>query len=363
MIFIRNLLRNKSRCLLTLLGVAAGMAFYLSITAITNNLTRELTDVLSSYSSEITILSKRATSSFSSRIKRKDYAELQKIFGDAISPLVIGSLREDWNPYAMVLGASNWKTSQFGLIDGRFPLQGKQEVVIGTLLANQLGIGVADKLTLAGTEYSIAGINSIGSRVIDGAVFMNLEEAQQLFARDHQINIALVHVKKIENIEQVVQQINTQFPRLKAIRSANFVRNSRLFIVATSCSQAVAVISFIGTCLIVTNTMLMSVGERTKEIGILMAIGWRPYLVLRMLFAETLTICLLGVFLGNLLAIALLHILNNSKAIGFGWIPTTLPFSSIASSLGIALLLGCSAIIWPAVVIYRLTPLEALRHE
>ena len=363
MIFVRNILRNKSRCLLTLLGVAAGLSFYLSITAITHNLNRELSEVLSGYSTDITVLSKRAASSFSSRIRANDYAELQAYLGDSVSPLVIGSLREEWNPYAMVLGTSHWTTSRFGLLEGRFPTDGKQEVVIGTLLANQIGVTVGQALTLSNSQYRITGIHGSGSRLIDGSVLMNLNEAQQLFGREQQINIALVRVQKSGDIQQIIQQINARFPKLKASQSSDFLRNSRLFIVATSCSQAVAVISFIGTCLIVTNTMLMAVGERTKEIGILMAIGWRPHLVLRMLFAESLTICLSGALLGNCLAIGILRILNYSKVIGFGWIPTTLPVESVALSLGMALLLACTAILWPAAIIYNLTPLEALRHE
>lgn len=363
MIFVRNLLRNKSRFLLTLLGVAIGLAFYLSITAITRNLSSELNDVLSGYSTDITVQNKRASSSFSSRISAEDYAGLKSFFGDGVSPLLLGSLREEWNSYVMVLGTNVWMTSRFGLLEGSFPESGKREVVIGTLLANKIGTGIGKELTLGNQKYRVSGIHSIGSRLIDGSVLMDLNEAQHLFDRKTQINIALIRVQSDGDIKKIIQQINSNFPKLKAMKSNDFVRNSRLFIVATACSQSIAIISFIGTCLIVTNTLLMSVGERTKEIGILMAIGWHPYLVLRMLFAESLSICLCGVLAGNVLAIVSLRILNNSKIMGFGWIPTSLPVTSVVYSLGIALLLACASMIWPAVVIYRLTPLEALRHE
>lgn len=348
---------------MTLLGIAAGMAFYLSITAITRNLARETDDLLAGYNTDITVQDKRAGNPFSSRIRAHDYAELEKQFGDSVSPLVFGSLREEWNQYATVIGADRKMFARIGLFEGTLPQPGSKEVVIGSLLAGKIGLGVGQDLTLASDRYRITGIYSIGTRFIDGSVLMNIADAQQLLGSGTRINIALIRVKSSGDTLQTIQQINARFPKLRANQSSDFMKNSRLFTVITSCSQAVAVISFIGVCLIVTNTLLMAVGERTKEIGILMAIGWRPSMVLRMLFAESLALCFSGVLMGNGFALLILRIINNTRIIGFGWIPTTLPVETVVSSFGIALMLAAAAILWPSYIIYRLTPLEALRHE
>jgi putative ABC transport system permease protein len=115
--------------------------------------------------------------------------------------------------------------------------------------------------------------------------------------------------------------------------------------------------------LVVTNTLLMAVAERTREIGILMAVGWTPWLVLRMLLAESVLLCLAGTALGNLLGLALLHAVNRMESVGFGWIPVSLSPALVASSFALTLLIALLALAWPAAVLARMQPLSALRHE
>ena len=118
-----------------------------------------------------------------------------------------------------------------------------------------------------------------------------------------------------------------------------------------------------GTVLVVTNTLLMAVAERTREIGILMAVGWTPWLVLRMLLAESVLLCLAGAALGNVAGLALLHTVNGMETVGFGWIPVSLSPSLVATSFALTLVIALLALAWPAVVLWRMQPLAALRHE
>ena len=107
----------------------------------------------------------------------------------------------------------------------------------------------------------------------------------------------------------------------------------------------------------------MAIAERTREIGILMTVGWTPWLVLRMLFAESLTLCAVGAAVGNAFALVLLRIVNGMESVGFGWIPLRYPLSLAVVSFGMALGVALVSLAWPAVVLYRLQPLTALRHE
>lgn len=94
-----------------------------------------------------------------------------------------------------------------------------------------------------------------------------------------------------------------------------------------------------------------------------MAVGWRPRLILGMLAAESLTICLCGALAGNGIALLVLRLLNNSKAIGLGWIPVTISVEIFMTSLGVAAFLGSIAMVWPAVILMRISPVEAIRYE
>jgi putative ABC transport system permease protein len=125
----------------------------------------------------------------------------------------------------------------------------------------------------------------------------------------------------------------------------------------------ISVIAFVGTCLVVSNTLLMAISERTREIGILMTVGWTPVLVLRMLLAESIVLCAAGAALGNVFALGLLRMLNGLESVGFGWIPIRFPMALAATSLGMALIVAALALAWPAFVVFRMQPLAALRHD
>lgn len=109
------------------------------------------------------------------------------------------------------------------------------------------------------------------------------------------------------------------------------------------------------------NTMVMSVFERIREIGILRAIGWGRFMILRLILAEGLILCLLGGLLGVGLGVAGLQVLRFLK--GFEWIQGTYSVGLFGESLVVALGMGLLGSIYPAIRAVRITPIEALRYE
>jgi ABC-type antimicrobial peptide transport system permease subunit len=348
---------------MTLLGAAVGIAIYVAISAITNNLQNETKQVIDDYNSDITIQGKGAPSPLHSRIRAEDMAALKAMLGDYVDPMVVGALRESWSSYAMLLGIPPSMAPRFGLLDGKHPTAGGKDVMIGMILAQQLHIKPGDSIPLGDGSAKVTGIYNMGNRLVDGAVVADLTEAQRLLNKEGQTNIALVRIQNKGEIKKMIHEINQRFPRLVALSTADFVGNIRLFRTIDTFTRSVAIISFIGSCLVVTNTLLMAVSERTREVGILMAVGWRPWLVIRMLLAESLTLCLGGALAGNGMALLILKLLNNSRSVGFGWIPVTISPATFAASLLITIILALIATIWPALIIYRLSPVEALRYE
>lgn len=364
MFFIRNILRRKLRSIMTLLGAAVGIAIFTAISAITANLEQETRQVIDDYNSDITVQGKAAPSPLHSRMKAEDIAALQAFLGDGqVDPLVVGALRENWSSYAMILGIPPSLVPRFGLVEGRpIPASG-HDVIVGTILAQKLGVRHGDPIPLGEDSATVTGIFSMGNRLVDGAVVTNLAEAQRLLDKKGQINIALVRIRNKQEAGKIVREINRRFPRLNAQSTSDFVGNIRLFRTISTFSRSVAIITFLGSCLLVSNTLLMAVSERTREVGILMAVGWRPRHVIGMLTAESLALCLGGAITGNIMALLILRTLNNSQAIGFGWIPVTISTATALASLGVSMALALLAMIWPAIILYRLSPVEALRYE
>ncbi len=111
----------------------------------------------------------------------------------------------------------------------------------------------------------------------------------------------------------------------------------------------------------VMNTMLMSVFEQTREIGILQAIGWSKAMIVRQVIVEGLVVCLMAGPLG--IGIGVLGLLLISSIGELGWVAGHYTPSVFVLALAVAVGMGMVGAIYPAVRAVRITPIEALRYE
>ena len=351
---------------MTALGIAAGVALFVAITAITMDLRQQMEGAASTYNLEVVIYEKRSTSPFSSRISQAQMRTLEARFGSTLSPIVLGTLNEKWNAYALVIGAAPEFRKRIPLVSGEPHEDGRASVMVGEIVATKLGIKPGQSVRIDGRDLQVTGIFRTGSRLFDGGLLTDIGAAQRMLTREGaepHYTLALLQGTRPEQFKTLVTEVQNDFAGLKAISGTEFAGSLRLIRVVDAFVKTISVVALIGTCLVVSNTLMMAIAERTREIGILMAIGWTPWLVLRMLFAESLVLCIAGAAIGNLFALALLRVVNNLDSVGFGWIPVHFPLSLSAASLVMALLVALISLLWPALVLYRMQPLEALRHE
>ena len=366
MISIRNVLRAPARSLLTALGVAAGVALFVGITAIIVDVRKQIGGAISSYNVEVAVYERRANSPFSSRLSPAQMEELQSRYGAALSPLVIGTHNEKWNAYAFITGVGPELLERVPLTAGARYDPGSGDAMLGEIASERLRIHPGERLLIDGREVRISGIFRTGSRLFDGGVMTDIARAQDILTpagAERQYTLALLRADDPAAGAALISEINREYPLLRAIRGTEFAGALRLLRVMDAFVRTIAVIALVGTCLVVSNTFLMAIAERTREIGILMAVGWSPWLVLRMLVAESLVLCVAGAALGNGMALVLLRIVNGLESVGYGWIPVRFPLSVAGASLAMALAVAFLALVWPTVVLYRMQPLTALRHE
>lgn len=365
MIFLRNLLRAPARSLMTVLGLGVGLGLFLGIAAIATDLNQQIAGTAAAYSLEVVVHERRTTSPISSRISPAQMARLQERLGPGVMPLVIGTLKERWNPYALIIGAPDAFVRRTPMTAGVHPASAR-EVALGEIAAQRMGLGPGATLTLDAHELTVSGIFRTGSRMLDGGVMTGIEQAQVALKRPEDepfFSMALVQTGGQIAVDDVIRRVDAEFPQLRALRGTEFSGSLRLMRVVEAFVTTISVIALIGTGLILANTLVMALSERTREIGILMAIGWTPWLILRMLMAESLVLCLAGSAVGIGFALLLLRVLNRIEAIGFGWIPIGFePLLALQATL-MALAIGVLALLWPAVVVFRMQPLAALRHE
>ena len=196
------------------------------------------------------------------------------------------------------------------LVDGRLPTEeDSDQIFIGKGLAEEMGVGVGDRITLAGQSrnqqlrnrtFTIIGIYDLGMPDLEKqTVYMSLAEAQELYGITNSSTEIAIYLQRIGQESAVISALNqyfpeyevegyeTNFPELKnAVGSKNGIM--------TIFSFVLLLIAGIG----VMNLLLMAVYERTREIGVLAALGLKPGQISRLFLIEGVMIGLIGLVSG-----------------------------------------------------------------
>lgn len=366
-IAVRNLFRNKIRSFLTLLGIAIGVSLFSSALTITSNFEQETHDLIKSYQLDIMVQSKDAATPIVSKIPLTYYSQINKIKGvKNTSAMVLGSIKSEWSPYFLIIGISSidMLSQKIFMKEGRFFSPEKKEIIWGDEALKKVKVKINDKVSFSEDDiYSIVGIYATGHHLIDGGIILNIEDAQKILKKDDYVNMIFISVDKNISPKEVIKQINQQFPALFANISGDFFKQVRLFQTIESFAWVISAIALITCCIVVMNTFFMVISERIKEIGILTAVGWSKWMVMRIILWEALLLSAIGSLAGNLLGCAYLWLFNMSDTVGFGWLPPGIPWKIILLSVQLSMVAGILGSIYPAFVAARLLPAEALRHE
>ena len=192
---------------------------------------------------------------------------------------------------------------------------------------------------------------------------MSLREAQNLPGKKRRVSFYVIKVESLDRVEEVKQWIQERFPELAVTGSAEFAESTPdmqlMRILTGAIFFLAALVGVVGPM----NTMVMSVFERTREIGILRALGWRRGWVLGLILRESLLLSLMSGLMGLALGWVLVRVL--------GMLPIMVDVAALARftpgllarTLGIALALGALGGLYPAWRAARLRPMEALRYE
>jgi putative ABC transport system permease protein len=223
---------------------------------------------------------------------------------------------------------------------------------------------VGDPLEVSGESSRVVGFFESDSLFENGAMIVPLSTLQKMMGREGQATGLVVAAKSStrEDIEALRKRIERAIPGVAATPASDYVTADTQMRLARAMSWTTAVVAMILGAVGMLNTMLMSVFERTREIGLLRAVGWRRRRVLVLVLGEALAIAMAGTVLGSILAALGLRALTMSPT-ARGFIDPSIP----PGVLGIALIMGVGLSLlgglYPAARAAALEPTEALRHE
>jgi putative ABC transport system permease protein len=239
--------------------------------------------------------------------------------------------------------------------EGTGILTGKDQVVLGAQAAQYYNVKLGDKLRIMNRDLTVAGIADVSeSFMVNDMVLMPLSTAQDMFNRESVTTVMLAPASMSE-MDGLISAVKAKFPELELITQQDLLdsidemmANTRTFL--NGINAVMLMVAGIVTLMV----MVMSVSERTKEIGMLRAIGASRLKVLLMVIDESLIIRLLGSALGIVLSFVMMQLWYNAIIASLTTIIQAVLFMSV---------IGVLAGLYPAYKAAKIQPVEALRYE
>ena len=250
---------------------------------------------------------------------------------------------------------------RFKIVEGN-PLSGNHQIILGHTIADTLKLGVGDNLDLSSLRYKITGIFESGISWEELGGVISLRDAQSFAGRPRKSSMYAVKLNDPSQAEGVVTKINNQFPDVHAALAGDFVEQLPDMESSEAITNAISFLAILIGGVGVLNTMLMAVFERTREIGVLRALGWRRRAILSLILKEALLIGLLGGIAGIGTALLMIFLLQQVPMVG-SYLTPIWDWEVFVRAILIALMLGLLGGLYPAYRATRLQPVEALRYE
>ena len=381
----RNLKRRRLRTVFTISGILVGIALMVVLLAMLNGMDTRLNEQvrgltgadLTVYNSTTQSGGGQGSQSFMiqpyDNINEANAEIVKNISGvDAVSSTLTfnGFAKSSNNNTQLRINGIepdlyNYVAGGINVVNGSSLKQGDDEsIVIGKSVSTALGIEVGDKISIGrnekdNREFTVVGIYETGMGIMDAAGYISLDAAQNLTGKEGQISNIQVKTKDPNEVDAITDLIPQKVQGVKVITQKSIIQKMtdmlntiQIFV------SSLGLIALLAGSFGVINTMLMSVYERTREIGILKAIGSRNIVIMKMFLIEAVLIGVISSTLGCVLGTIIIYTLPLTNDIMAPIISPSIIV--IAMVLGIAV--STIAGIYPAWRASKMNIVEAIKN-
>lgn len=392
-----SLIANKMRSILTMLGIIIGVAAVIALVSIGNGVKQDIQNSISSLGSNLLMVMPgaprtpgvRPSQGSMKSLKVSDYQAISKLDGvKAASPYTA-------NSYVTIYQSKNWTTTVSGvssnfqdvnnwtMAEGRFisskNVENRERVaVVGQTVVKNLFAGedpVGKEIRVKNIPFRVIGIlNSKGNGTMgndqDDVIFIPYTTAMERVEGVDYLRMVYVVASDDNGIDRLQSDIENLLRVRHSIKDTNLddfnIQNMKSIMetmeqttgTLTLFLGAVAAISLVVGGIGIMNIMLVSVTERTREIGIRKALGATYFVIVTQFLIEAVVISLMGGLIGIALGI------GASKLIGLAsGMSTVISVPTIVLSFAFSMAIGLVFGIYPARKAAKLNPIDALHYE
>lgn len=375
----KNVVRAKLRSVLTACGVAVAIATVVTLVGVSQGFRRSATESFNNQGVDMVVVRagavQRNASSLSEQLQRR-LARIDGV-GDVIPALTDRVSVVSGGPFGIAVhgwpaGSQVWKTRK--MVSGHPPGEHERgSVVIGKQVAGNLGKKVGSRIQIELQKFTVCGIYESSNVFENSAAIMLLPDLQTLMDRKGQVSEFLIVLqpdlpdrsRTMERLEDQVESLTNQRGEplgLAALPTSEYVSRNLEIQMSGDMAWTTSAIALLIGSVGVLNTMLMSVMERTQEIGVLRALGWRKGRIMRLILLESCIVSLVGSVLGVIGSVLLVAVLSRVPSVQ-GLIRSDTSPSVVGAGLALALAIGLFGALYPAWRGASVQPTEALRYE
>ncbi|MBT8115104.1 MAG: FtsX-like permease family protein [Arenicella sp.] len=370
-----TLLRRPVRSGLTVLGIAVAVAGIISIQGLVNGLEKAWIGGIENRGTSIIGVRKGAVellgATFPAEIIEEfdSFNNLAAVAGELVRLVDIDpslgfesqmTILYGWDPEQYL-----WQELEFSERANRILETDVEFVFLGPAKADQLGLSVGGDLVIQDRTFPVAGIFIPKGVMMSNAIIMPLSTLQETTGLEGKINFLNLRLRAgIDEVlaRDLIVELSSKFKDLRFTETGRLADTVSFFEIWKALSWGASII-VLGMGIVITlNTLLMSVTERTWEIGVLSSIGWGDGRIFRLIMTEGMIITLVGGIAGILIGMVGLIALAGIPLMA-GFLSPDFSVLEIFKIILFILVMGFISSYYPAYRAIRIQPAEALRHH
>ncbi|MFQ5429995.1 MAG: ABC transporter permease [Phycisphaerae bacterium] len=364
----RNLSRQPVRTTLTAMGVSIGVIAIVALGAIARGLRNSLQTGIHYAGSDLVIYQAGTSMDFLSVLdERETRAALladPDIEDTAAGQSHFMTLDGKSGAIIFVIGLhpEEYLLRRQGTVRGRL-IRAGDEIVIGANVEHRIRKHVGDKIRLAQRSFSVVGVSQTGNVFFDSAIVMDLETLQTLMGRQGKVTCFYARLRPGADPYAAAERLERVHPELAAIADASqYKKIDQGLEYSDAVVLAVSFLALVIGSLIVANTMWMAVNHRTREIGVLRAVGWARRSIMTMILLESAGIGIIACIFGCGLGVGLAELTTVLPTVQ-QFVDPLFHARTFGLAVGVTALFSLLGAAVPAYRAARISPVEALRHE
>ncbi|MFO7571705.1 MAG: ABC transporter permease [Gaiellaceae bacterium] len=361
----RNLFRQRMRTTLTVVGISVGITIVIALGAITGGLKDTAGAMIREGGADFMVAQKGSADFSFSTVSEDEWAAVIAVPGvKRTTGVLVHITRVGSNPFFPLLGVrlDQLAAASPEVITGRLPI-GATEVILGEKAAAATGVAPGESIEIEGRALDVVGIYRAKSVFYSGGAYAPLATVREIARKPDVVTAVYVTADAGVDPVELAAEIDDRLPSVTTVSSVSeYGKIDQGIEIMDALQLAVSILAILLGAIAVMNTMIMAVFERTREFGILRAVGWRGSRIVRLVLTEAVILCLVAAVVGIAFGLIAVQGVLQIEAIR-NFLEPTYAAEVFVRGVVIAVSVGLAGALYPAYRAVRLSPMEALRHE